>query len=222
MRFPVSLLAGALLVLLPSSPIRAEHGVIDDPDGFTNLRAAPSAASAVVARVKAGEVFEFSAEHTGGSLPGREPGWFKVTLRNGQAGWMYHSRIRLHFERSDLKDSRFGDEVDHDRRKGFDYYPTARRAARGDLKALRTFFDYRGDGAAGETHDFVALIVVHLAGDNGMAAFISRQAAVRRQDLREFLLALPWPFPAKEYLHVHFPKTSAALGLKPPRPDPAN
>jgi hypothetical protein len=214
MRFPVSLLAAALLVLWLSSPLRADRGVVDDPDGFTNLRAAPSAASAVVARVKVGEVFEFSAKGAEGSVPGHAPRWVKVTLRNGQVGWIDYSRIGLHFEPSELRESGFGDEVNHDKGKGFDYYPTARRAAQGDLQALRTFFDYRPDGAAGEAHDFVALVVFHLAGDNAMAAFISRQAAARRHDLREFLLALPWTFPPQEYLRVHFPKTAAALGLQ--------
>ncbi len=208
-RIVVSLLAGLSLLLAPRTTLHAERGVIDDPDGFTNLRAAQSATAPVVARVKAGEVFEFSAE------PQRTtpPAWLKVKLRNGKTGWIEHSRIRFHFEPSDLKDGGPTDEVNQDKWKGFAYYPTARLAAQGDPKALRTYFRYRGDGAAGEAHAFMADIVLHLAGDDHMAAFVSTQSPSARQELREFLWegAGLWPFEPKEYLRLHFPKTTAAL-----------
>lgn len=208
-RFFISILAGLLLWLLPGTALHAERGVIDDPDGFTYLRATQSATSPVVARVKAGEVFEFSAEQ-----PSTTPSaWLKVKLRNGKTGWIDHSRIRFHFEPADLKDGGPTDEVNQDKWKGFAYYPTARLAAQGDLKALRTYFRYRGDGAAGEAHEFTANIVLHLAGDDRMAAFVSTQSAAARKDLRQFLWegASLWPFEPKEYLRLHFPKTTAAL-----------
>lgn len=208
-RILILLLASVLLLLLPGTPIRAERGVIDDPDGFTNLRAAQSTTSPVVAQVKAGEVFEFSAAP---SLT-TPPAWLKAKLHNGKTGWIEHSRIRFHFEPSDLKDGGPTDEVNMDKSKGFAYYPTARLAAKGDPKALRTYFNYRGDGAAGEAHEFMANIVLHLAGDDRMAAFVATQPAAARKDLREFLWdgAGLWPFEPKEYLRLHFPKTTAAL-----------
>ncbi|EDY19464.1 hypothetical protein CfE428DRAFT_3149 [Chthoniobacter flavus Ellin428] len=208
----LSLLAGLLLLLLPGAALHAERGVIDDSDGFTYLRAAQSATSAVMALVNAGEVFEFSA----GTERTTPPAWLKVKLRNGKTGWMDHSRIRFHFEPSDLKDGGPTDEVNQDKWKGFAYYPTARLAAKGDPKALHTFFRYRGDGAAGEAHEFMANIVLHLAGDDRMAAFASTQSPTSRKDLREFLRdgASLWPFEPKEYLRLHFPKTSAALARR--------
>lgn len=198
-----------LLLLLPGTALHAERGVIDDPDGFTNLRAAQSANSAVVAKVNAGEVFEFSAEPSG-TTP---PAWLRVKLRHGKTGWAYHSRIRFHFERSDLKDGGPADEVNQDKWKGFAYYPTARLAAQGDPKALRTYFGYRGDGAAGEAHASMANIVLHLAGDDRMAAFVVTLSSAERKDLREFLWegVILSPFEPKEYLRLHFPKTTAAL-----------
>jgi hypothetical protein len=201
-----------LLLLLPGAALHAERGVIDDPDGFTYLRAAQSASSEVVARVKASEVFEFSAEP---SLT-KPPAWLKVKLRHGKTGWIYHSRIRFYFETSDLKDGGPTDEVNQDKWKGFAYYPTARLAAKGDPKALRVFFNYSGDGAAGEMHDVVAPIVLHLAGDDRMAAFIATQSAASRHNLRVFLWqgAILWPFEPKEYLRLHFPKTTAALARR--------
>jgi hypothetical protein len=211
MRFPIALL-GAVLLWPPGAHLHAERGVIDDPDGFTNLRAARSATSAVVARVNVGEVFDFSAEQS----PAAPPAWLKVTLRNGKTGWIHHSRIRFHCELSDLKDGGPTDELNQDKWKGFAYYPTARLAAQGDPKALRTYFSYRGDGAAGEAHEFTAKIVLHLAGDDRMAAFVSTQSAAFRKDLREFFWngASLWPFEPKEYLRLHFPKTASALSHK--------
>ena len=48
-----------LVFALTRLALGQNRGVIDDPDGFTNLRAERSADSAIVARVKNGEVFKF-------------------------------------------------------------------------------------------------------------------------------------------------------------------
>lgn len=82
-----------LLLLLGSVPVQfasaRARGVIDDPDGFTNVRAHESESAAVIARVKAGEIFEYGKRSELGSE------WFSVTLSSGKMGWMHSSRIRM-------------------------------------------------------------------------------------------------------------------------------
>jgi SH3-like domain-containing protein len=73
-----------------ASLVEAEtRGVIDDSDGFVNVRASESAEAAVIATVKTGESFMFECQ--------KEAEWCKVTLRSGKSGWMHRSRIRFHF-----------------------------------------------------------------------------------------------------------------------------
>jgi L-fucose isomerase-like protein len=70
---------------LPSAAF-TQKAVIEDRDGFTFVRAARSANSAVVARVKKGEVFE-THQQTGQ--------WWQVRTPDGQVGFMHASRIRV-------------------------------------------------------------------------------------------------------------------------------
>lgn len=59
---------------------------INDPDGYTNVRASQSPSSAILAVVRVGEEFR-TFQQTGG--------WWKVKTRAGIVGYMYASRIRL-------------------------------------------------------------------------------------------------------------------------------
>ncbi len=184
----------------------ADRGVIDDPDGFTNLRAAPSRESAIVAKGKNGEVIDFESD--------RETTWWKVTLGSGQKGYMHSSRIRLHASMAELADTTPTDEVNEyaQQHGGFAYYPTARAAARGDAKALKIFFGFQGDGAAAETHWEIAAAVVHLLGDEKLASFLRRQSADYNGKVRELLEQDVFaPFQTEEYLKRHFPRTAAVL-----------
>ena len=101
-------------------------GVIDDPDGFVDVRAEKSAEAAVIATVKTGEPFTFECEN--------DTDWCKVTLRSGKSGWMHFSRIRLHFTDKDLptqeKDPAGESEIDQFASgRGLDYAAVTRRAA---------------------------------------------------------------------------------------------
>ena len=60
--------------------------VINDPDGFTNVRAAAGASGAVIARVNNGEQF-----HT---YP-QDGTWWQVRTQDGRVGYMHASRIRI-------------------------------------------------------------------------------------------------------------------------------
>ena len=60
--------------------------VIDDPDGFTNLRSQKSASSQVVARVDQGEPFYTYTQ---------DGNWWQVMTRDGKVGYMHVSRIKI-------------------------------------------------------------------------------------------------------------------------------
>lgn len=60
--------------------------MIDDPDGYTNIRAEPTTDSAIVARVNAGEAFT-TYEQAGA--------FWQVRTADGVTGFMARSRIRL-------------------------------------------------------------------------------------------------------------------------------
>ena len=180
-------------------------GVIDDPGGYVNLRKDKSADSPIVAKVKKNEPFEFQCT--------QNAAWCKVKLKSGVTGWMHHSRIKRYYTEKDLpkgpEDS--GEEIDEQTRKqGVNYYELARAAARGDKKALKTFFTLDLDGAAAETHDTAIVeVVIHLAGDDRFAEFLREQPPELRQRMSSgWELGAFSPFDPKEYFQQHFPKSA--------------
>jgi Tetratricopeptide repeat/Bacterial SH3 domain len=178
------------------------RGVIDDPDGYVNLRKEKRADAPVITKVKAGEPFRFRKKE------GED--WCEVKLKSGVNGWMDCSRIKLYFTKDDLpRKSEKGDEIDETaREQGINYYEVTQAAARGDQKALKTFFSTGGDGAAGEEHEGVMCVVIHLIGDDAYAKFL-------REQERDFVSGegsgIVWPFRDKEYFRQHFPKSAKFL-----------
>lgn len=179
--------------------------VIDDPDGYVNLRKDKSADSPIIARVKKDEPFEYRCT--------QYATWCKVKLASGVTGWMHYSRIKRYYTEKDLpkgpEDS--GEEIDEQTRKqGVNYYEVARAAARGDKKALRTFLTLGLDGAAAET-DITSIlpVVIHLVGDDALAEFLRDQSLNFQFTVRNKLDDdVTYPFRSLEYLQLHFPKTS--------------
>ena len=213
MRLAIFLALGLCLTVA-----RAEEdelrGVIDDPDGYVNVRAEKGMGSPVVAKVKNDELFTFSCK------PGDE--WATVTLSSGITGWMHHSRIRLFFEKADLpaKGADEGEsEVEHlAREQGLDYYATVQGAVHGDAKARKDFFALADDvdGAAAEEFEVVLPTVFHLIGDEALANFLREQSLGYQVMVRDSLtdgLATA-PFESTEYLSRHFPKTAAIFFRK--------
>jgi hypothetical protein len=178
------------------------RGVIDDPDGYVNLRREKRAGAPVITRVKAGEPFQFKKKE------GED--WCEVKLKSGVSGWMQCSRIKLFFTKDDLPPKpEKGDEIDETaREQGVNYYEVTQAAARGDQKALKTFDNIAADGAAAEEHDGVTCVVIHLIGDDAYAKFLREQS-------RDFVSiegsGLAWPFDDKEYFRQHFPKSAKFL-----------
>ncbi|MCP5395453.1 MAG: SH3 domain-containing protein [Sphingomonadaceae bacterium] len=59
---------------------------VEDPNGYTNVRAGPSTDKAIVGRVAVGETF---------STYKQDGNWWRVKLADGSEGWIARSRIRL-------------------------------------------------------------------------------------------------------------------------------
>ncbi len=202
------LIFGVVLAFTIRLPAQ-ERGVIDDPDGFTNLRATPSTTAKIVATVKQGQVFTFDAE------PG--DAWCEVKLASGKKGWMHASRIRRAFSEKDLPEkSEPDDEIEsYARSKGTrDYAATARAAAHGDAKAMEQFFALTGtDGAAAEEHIPILAAVFHLIGDERFSVFLSARPIDYQLAVRHLLAdgEVTYPFGAAAYLSRCFPKTAALL-----------
>jgi hypothetical protein len=182
--------------------------VIDDPEGYVNVRKEKSADSPIVAKVKKDEPFEFQC--------GQNATWCKVKLTSGVTGWMHYSRIKRYYTEKDLpqgpEDS--GEEIDEQTRKqGVNYYEVARAAARGDKKALKTFFTLGLDGAAAETHiTSIEEVVIHLVGDDKFAEFLRTQPPKFRQNISPgWELGTFSPFDPQEYFQLHFPKSAKLL-----------
>lgn len=179
--------------------------VIDDPDGYVNVRKEKSADSPIVGKVKKNEPFEFNCT--------QNATWCRVRLASGVTGWMHYSRIKRHYTEKDLpkgpEDA--GEEIDTQaREQGVNYYEVTRAAARGDKKALRTFFTLGFDGAAAETQiTSIEEVVIHLLGDDKFAEFLREQPPELRQGISAgWELGTFSPFDPKEYFQQHFPKSA--------------
>jgi tetratricopeptide (TPR) repeat protein len=179
------------------------RGVIDDPDGFVNLRKEKRDDAPVITMVKAGEPFQFKKKE------GED--WCQVKLKSGVSGWMHYSRIKLFFTKDDLPPKREkGDEIDEQaREQGVNYYDVTQAAVRGDQQALKTFLTLSADGAAAEEHDGVTCVVVHLIGDDAFTKFLREQT---RGFCDQVSFAegsdIVYPFDTKQYFRQHFPKTA--------------
>ena len=103
-----------------------------------------------------------------------------------------------------------GDEIDEQaREQGINYYEVTQAAARGDQKALKTFFSVGADGAGAEEHMGVMAVVVHLIGDDVLAEFLRSQPLDFQFRVRNSIDEnVTWPFRSLGYLQLHFPKTS--------------
>jgi hypothetical protein len=183
------------------------RGVIDDPDGYVNLRKDKRADAPVITKVKAGEVFQFQKKS--------DDEWCRVKLKSGVSGWMHYSRIKLYFTKDDLPGKpEQEDEIDKQaREQGVNYFEVTQAASRGDKEALKTFLSTGGDGAAAEEAEALKGVMIHLIGDDRLAEFLRDQAPGYQVGVRGSLIGsglgdATYPFEAVEYLRRHFPKTS--------------
>lgn len=92
--------------------------------------------------------------------------------------------------------------------RGFHYGRDTRRAARGDQKALKAFFQlaHDADGAAAESISGVPTMVFHILGDAKFAQFLAAQPLPYRMMVRDLILGHGFP-----YLRRYFPETTRLL-----------
>ena len=120
---------------------------------------------------------------------------------------------RLQFTEKDLpsleKDPAGPSEIDEFASwRGFHYARDTRRAAHGDPRALKKFFEIASDadGAAAESIAGVPTVVIHLLGDEKLAKFLSAQPLPYRMMVRNRILPSP-----DLYLRRYFPETCRLL-----------
>ena len=206
-----SLIALAVIACSVAASVYAQRAaVIDDPDGYVDVRADKNEQSELIAKIKSGEAFTFQRE--------KDEEWCKVTLKSGKSGWVPLSRIRLHFTEKDLpvdeKDPAGLSEIDEFALgKGFHYARDTRRAARGNAKELKKFFELAqdADGAAAESISGMPTVVYHLLGDEKFAKFLATQPLPFRMMVRNRILSDGLIPPASVYLSRHFPLTAKSL-----------
>ncbi len=108
---------------------------------------------------------------------------------------IYGAETPHRFTEEDLpslaKDPAGPSEIDQlAQRRGFHYARDTRRAARGDFRALKTFFELArdADGAAAESIQGVPTVVYHLLGDEKFAQFLAAQPLGFRMMVRNLIL----------------------------------
>ncbi|NTW25897.1 MAG: SH3 domain-containing protein, partial [Lentimicrobium sp.] len=75
-----------ILLMIIGNPVNAqEHGYINDPDGFTNLKLEPNGKSEIVGIVITGQVFKY--------YPDTSSDWWKVDFKF-RTGFMHKSKIK--------------------------------------------------------------------------------------------------------------------------------
>ncbi len=73
-----------LLITLLATSAFGEVGVINDPDGYTNVRKEKSTSSPIVSKIFKGEIFSYQ--------PVKGDKWYSVIVK-GQSGYVHSSRI---------------------------------------------------------------------------------------------------------------------------------
>ena len=182
--------AGSVLTAVGSKPSESEDttprvsmAVINDPDGYTNVR---DYDGKVIAKVKAGERFVAAKPWNRSD----DPRW-SVCLKSGITGFIDKTRIHLlpdeplmklnHDARKkewrklqSLRNAELNETASQAKGRDLDYFKVLRAASNGDKKALAQFFSLAEfmDGAAAEGYFPDASAVFHLVGDKTFSNFV--------------------------------------------------
>jgi uncharacterized delta-60 repeat protein len=226
--------AGSVLTTVGSKPPEAEDttprvsmAVINDPNGYTNVR---DYDGKVIAKVKEGERF-IAAKPWNQS---DDPKW-SVCLKSGITGFMDKSRIHLLPDEPLMKlnhdakkkewrkfqsarNAELGETASAAKGRGIDYYKVLTAASNGDKKALAQFFSVAEfmDGAAAEGYFPDASALCHVVGDKTLAKFVRGLPLADQVGVRGTLIAgLSEEEFANgadvDYLQRYFPETTKIL-----------
>jgi uncharacterized delta-60 repeat protein len=226
--------AGSVLTAVGSKPPEAEDttprvsmAVINDPNGYTNVR---DYDGKVIAKVKEGERF-IAAKPWNQS---DDPKW-SVCLKSGITGFMDKSRIHLLPDEPLMKlnydakkkewrklqsprNAELGETASAAKGRGIDYYKVLTAASNGDKKALAQFFSVAEfmDGAAAEGYFPDASALCHVVGDKTLAKFVRGLPLADQVGVRGTLIAglseEKFSNGADvDYLQRYFPETTKIL-----------
>lgn len=80
-------IAWIIILILSNQPAYTQltAGIINDPDGYTNLRSGKGANFEIARKIREGEKFEFEADSTN---------WWPVTAEDGTQGYIHKSKIQ--------------------------------------------------------------------------------------------------------------------------------
>ena len=67
---------------------KKEYGIVDDKDGWVNLRESPNTSAPVVVKVLNGTNLEIIGKHDN---------WCKVYTESGRVGFVYKDRLLIHY-----------------------------------------------------------------------------------------------------------------------------
>jgi uncharacterized delta-60 repeat protein len=226
--------AGSVLTAIGSKAPEAENtaphasmAVINDPDGYTNVR---DYDGKVIARVKKGERFIAAKPW---NRPD-DPKW-SVVLKSGITGFMDRSRIhllpdeplmKLNYDaskkgwrkRQSARDAELGETASAAKGRGLKYYEVLTAASNGDKKALAQFFSLAEfmDGVAAEGYFPEAWELFHVVGDKTFAKFVRGLPLADQVGVRGTLMAglSEETFASAgdvDYLQRYFPETTKIL-----------
>ena len=204
---------------------RPTMAIINDPDGYTNVR---DSNGKVIAKVKKDEHFIALKQW---NQP--DDSKWSVRLKSGITGFMDRSRIRLLPDEPLMKlnydaakkewrksqsdpETEQGETAAEAKRHGFKYYDVLTAASNGDKKALAQFFSLAQsmDGAAAEGYYPDAWALFHVVGDTTFAQFLRGLPVDDVAMIRGSLGDDPLGFSMTagvDYLQRYFPETTKIL-----------
>jgi hypothetical protein len=92
----MKIIIGLILLMYYNSYSQSRIGIINDPDGFSNIRQERNVNSKIVTKIQSYRPFEFITH---------ESGWYSVSLNNQAIGFIHKSRI------NEIKACKCGDEI---------------------------------------------------------------------------------------------------------------
>ncbi len=209
--------AAGLFLAVGDAGAGSSAAVIQDPDGYTNVRSDPDKSARVVGAIKDKQRFIAISD---------DAEWWEVFTPSGGRGFVHKSRVkllpseplpRLAFSREGVLKS--VSDTPEFSGLGFDYGALVRKALDGGSAGLRRFYDLSTsaslDGAAAEGHNALVWEVFHAVGDESFSSFLSQQDEAFRRRVGDELRNpfVTWPVETPDsYLRRHFPKTWNRIG----------